>query len=198
MLDQLSALGQVILVDLVLAGDNAVAVGLAAAGLAAHQRSKVILIGIAAAAVLRIIFALLTVWLLGIPGIMLFGGLLLLWVAWSLGKELWDNRSPDEQAYDHETTKPKTMKQAITQIVVADVSMSLDNVLAVAGIARDHVYILVFGLALAVVLMGVAAAGIAKLLQKHFWIGYVGVALILYVAIMMIYDGAGDVMTRFA
>ena len=198
MLDQLSALGQVILVDLVLAGDNAVAVGLAAAGLAAAERNKVILIGIAAAAVLRIIFAVMTVWLLGIPGIMLFGGLLLLWVAWSLGRELWHNRSPDVQAYDHDTTRPKTMRQAITQIVVADVSMSLDNVLAVAGIARDHIYVLVFGLALAVVLMGVAAAGIARLLQKHFWVGYVGVALILYVAAMMILDGATDVFTRLA
>lgn len=194
MLEQLSALLQVVLVDLVLAGDNAVAVGLAAAGLAAADRNRVILIGIAFAALLRIVFAVATVWLLAIPGIVLFGGLLLLWVAYSLGLELWRHRSPDTAAYSASADKPKTMRQAIAQIVVADVSMSLDNVLAVAGIARDHVAIMVFGLALAVVLMGVAAAGIARLLQRHFWIGYVGVALIVYVALQMIIEGGAQLL----
>jgi YjbE family integral membrane protein len=202
LVEELWALGSVILIDIVLAGDNAVAVGLAAAGLPKEQRGKVILLGIIAATVLRIIFALFITQLLKYGGgwLVLFGGVLLLWVAWKLWRELRDSRHAEEQVAEAALegkdvkTPPKTIRQAAMQIVAADVSMSLDNVLAVAGVARDHIGILIIGLALSVALMGLAASIIARLLEKHRWIAYVGLALIAYVALKMIWDGAEKVM----
>jgi YjbE family integral membrane protein len=192
--ESLSALLQVIMIDLVLAGDNAVVIGLAAAGLPKEQRNKAILIGIAAATVLRIIFAGLVTQLLAIVGLLLAGGLLLLWVCWKMWHELRaGHANPDEAAaaLDQAAANAprKTFGQAAWQIVVADVSMSLDNVLAVAGAAREHPAVLVFGLALSIALMGLAASFIARLLQKYHWIGYIGLAIILYVALDMIYRG---------
>ena len=203
----LSAFFQVIMIDLVLAGDNAIVIGLAAAGLPADQRTKVILIGIAAATLLRIVFALLTTQLLQIVGLLLAGGLLLLWVCWKMWREL---RTSHEDILEAEEALSgtdinadgtvagkaprKTFAQAAWQIVIADVSMSLDNVLAVAGAARDHPYVLIFGLVLSIALMGIAAGFIANLLQKHRWIAYVGLAVILYVAIDMIYRGVYEVL----
>jgi YjbE family integral membrane protein len=188
---------QVIFVDLVLAGDNAIVVGMAAAGLPAADRPRVILIGIVAATVLRVVFALTTVQLLQIVGLVLAGGLLLLWVSWKLWRELEAARTGDEESVamvaDPRVRERKTFRQAVTQIVIADVSMSLDNVLAVAGIARDHLWVLVIGLVLSVAFMGLAAAWIARMLENQRWIGYVGVAVIFYVALTMIVDGVQEV-----
>jgi len=206
---------QVVLIDLVLAGDNAIVVGMAAAGVAPEARRKVIMGGIAAAVVLRIAFAAVTMELLGVIGLTLAGGILLLWVCWKLWRELREQREEDVGAelVDDEasaavgaaaapcegtgaaagTMPRKTVRQAIWQVAIADVSMSLDNVLAVAGAAQDHMSALVFGLALSVVLMGVGAALIARLLQRHHWIGYIGLALITYVAASMIWRGATEV-----
>ncbi len=202
--EALAAFFQVIMIDLVLAGDNAIVIGLAAAGLPADQRRKAILVGIGAATVLRIGFALITTWLLSFGGaLVLAGGLLLLWVCWKMWREL---RTPHVEEHEAEEALAnqdldqsgavagraprKTFAQAALQIIIADVSMSLDNVLAVAGAAQDHPVILVFGLVLSVALMGIAASFIARLLQKHRWIAYVGLLIILYVAIKMIWDGA--------
>ncbi|HEY0327652.1 MAG TPA: TerC family protein [Rhodopseudomonas sp.] len=193
----LSALAQVIMIDLVLAGDNAVVIGLAAAGLPKDQRGKAILIGIVAATVLRIVFASVTVQLLQIIGLLLAGGVLLLWVCWKMWREL---RASEPQASnavldeaDGNGAPRKTLGQAVWQITLADISMSLDNVLAVAGAAREHPIILVFGLALSIALMGLAASFIAKLLHKHRWIAYVGFAIILYVALDMCYRGVLEI-----
>lgn len=197
-LDALSALLQVVVIDLVLAGDNAVVIGLAAAGLQAKQRGKAILIGIGAATLLRIVFALLTTQLMQIVGLLLAGGILLLWVCWKMWRELRASahRTAAEHTADGAAGQRKTLWQATTQIIVADVSMSLDNVLAVAGAAREHPMVLVFGLALSIAMMGVAASFIAKLLQKHRWIAYVGLAVILYVAGEMVYRGALEIWPR--
>ncbi len=192
----IAAFLQVIMIDLVLAGDNAVVIGLAAAGLAPERRPRIILVGVLAATGLRIVFALFAVQLLGIVGLLLAGGILLLWVAWKMWREL---RGPDRHETESaltagEVQRPrKTFAQAAWQIVVADVSMSLDNVLAVAGAARDHPVALIFGLGLSIVLMGVAASLIARLLNRHRWIAYVGLAIILYVALDMIWRGAHEV-----
>jgi YjbE family integral membrane protein len=199
-----SALLQVIAIDLVLAGDNAIVIGLAAAGLPADQRKKAILVGIMAATILRIAFALITQQLLQIgPILLIAGGLLLLYVCWKMWREL---RTTHEQ--EHEATEAladadlnrdgsvatkaprKTFAQAAWQIVIADVSMSLDNVLAVAGAAMDHPTVLIIGLALSIALMGFAATFIAQLLHKYRWIAYVGLLVILYVAIEMTLKGA--------
>ncbi len=198
--EALSALLQVIMMDLVLAGDNAIVIGLAAAGLPREQRNKAIFIGIIAATVLRIIFAAAASQILQIIGLLLAGGVLLLWVCWKMWRELSVSRAEEAEASDaledqnfdvNETMAPrKTFAQAAWQIVVADVSMSLDNVLAVAGAARDHLAVLVFGLILSIALMGIAASFIARLLQRHRWIAYVGLAIILYVALEMIYRGS--------
>jgi len=193
---------QVIMIDLVLAGDNAIVIGLAAAGLPREQRAKAILAGIIAATVMRIAFAGVTTQLLQIVGLLLAGGLLLLWVCWKMWRELRAVHHAGETLSGFNVNADgtiaarapqKTFAQATMQIVVADISMSLDNVLAVAGAAREHPYVLVFGLALSVVLMGVAAGFIARLLQKHRWIAYVGLAIILYVAMDMIWRGAQEV-----
>lgn len=201
-----AALLQVLMIDLVLAGDNAVAVGLAAGGLPQEQRKKAILYGLIAAVALRIGFALITVQLLAIIGLLLAGGVLLLWVCWKMWREMRDVASNDEaQAEaaldDDPTTEPKvkpakSFKSAFIQILIADVSMSLDNVLAVAGAAREHPGIMVFGLLLSIALMGIAATWIAKLLHKHRWIGYVGLAIVLYVALHMIWQGHREVVAR--
>ncbi len=203
--EAIAAFFQVIIIDLVLAGDNAIVIGLAAAGLPQEQRTKAILIGIGAATALRIVFAGITTQLLRLVGLLLAGGLLLLWVCWKMWREL---RAPVEQGqeaaealtgYDINANGTiaahiprKTFVQAAAQIIVADVSMSLDNVLAVAGAAREHPVVLIFGLALSIGLMGVAASFIARLLQNHRWIAYVGLAVILYVALEMIYRGAHE------
>jgi len=212
--EALSALGQVLMIDLVLAGDNAVAVGLAAAALAPEQRKKAILIGLAAAVILRIGFALITVQLLAIIGLLLAGGVLLLWVCWKMWRELREQATHDQAEAEAELemalsvhhgggpppealgVKRKTFGAALLQIMIADVTMSLDNVLAVAGAAHEHPVIMVFGLVLSIALMGVAATFIAKLLTKHRWIGYVGLVIVLYVALHMIWDGARSVVVR--
>ncbi len=199
----LIALGQVIMIDLVLAGDNAIVIGLAAAGLPKEMRGKAILLGIIAATVLRIVFALATTWLLALGGALLVGGgLLLLWVCWKMWRELSDSGQHNEGAeaitgedLDNDGNVAdgaprKTFAQAAWQIVIADVSMSLDNVLAVAGAAKEHPGVLIFGLALSIALMGLAANFVARLLNKHRWIAYVGLLIILYVAIVMTWEGA--------
>ncbi|WEX76220.1 TerC family protein [Sinorhizobium numidicum] len=196
----LLALMQVIVIDLVLAGDNAIVIGLAAAGLPIEQRKKAILVGILAATVLRIVLAIFTVQLLAIIGLLLAGGLLLLWVCWKMWRELRAG-GHDELAIagaEAANAPRKTFSQAATQIVVADVSMSLDNVLAVAGAAREHPSILVFGLVLSIAMMGVAASFIARLLGRYHWIAYVGLAIILYVSLDMIYRGAVEVWPHVA
>jgi YjbE family integral membrane protein len=199
--EALSALLQVIMIDLVLAGDNAIVIGLAAAGLPRDQRAKAILVGVIAATVLRILFAGLATQLLQIVGLALAGGILLLWVCWKMWRELRHNsHSEDEEAMALAAAEAeaagrprKTFAQAAWQIVVADVSMSLDNVLAVAGAARDHLPVLIFGLILSVGLMGLAASVIARLLHRHRWIAYVGLAIILYVALDMVYRGTLEI-----
>jgi YjbE family integral membrane protein len=200
--EHLTALFQVIMIDLVLAGDNAIVIGLAAAGLPEGQRKKAILIGIVAATVLRIGFASVTVQLLQIIGLLLAGGVLLLWVCWKMWRELqMSHQEPKLQSLSAASTmdaaaatgRQKTLSQAVWQITIADVSMSLDNVLAVAGAAREHPMILIFGLALSIALMGFAASFIARLLEKYRWIAYVGLAIILYVAVDMCYRGALEV-----
>ncbi|HEU0223698.1 MAG TPA: TerC family protein [Paracoccaceae bacterium] len=201
-----AALVQVIMIDLVLAGDNAVVIGLAAAGLPTEQRNKAILVGIIAATLLRIAFAGVTTQLLEILGLLLVGGLLLLWVCWKMWRELRTTAGEEvaaQEALAHAdldfdgriagAVPRKTFAQAAWQIVIADVSMSLDNVLAVAGAAREHPVVLVFGLALSIALMGLAASFIARLLNRHRWIAYVGLAIILYVALDMIWRGTKEV-----
>ena len=197
-LSDLNALLQVIFVDLIMAADNAVVVGMVAAALPRDQRRKVIVIGIVAATVLRVMFALVTVQLLQIVGLVLAGGLLLLWVSLKLWREIEAQRKGlleteiDAQAPEQER---KSFKAAVVQIIIADVSMSLDNVLAVAGIARDKTWVLVVGLVLSVAFMGLAAGYIARLLEKHHWIAYIGLLVICYVAALMISDGLIQIAT---
>lgn len=187
---------QVVLIDLTLAGDNAVIIGLAAAGLPPAQRARAIAIGVIAATLLRIGFSLIATQLLQIVGLLLAGGILLLWVAWKMWRELRAQRAETvaHDAQGGDAPPRKTLAQAVAQIVVADISMSLDNVLAVAGAAHEHPAVLIFGLALSVVLMGVAATFIARLLRRHRWIAYAGLAVILFVALEMIWRGAEDVL----
>jgi YjbE family integral membrane protein len=200
-----TALLAVIGIDLVLAGDNAIVIGLAAAGLPKEQRAKAILVGIIAATVLRIIFAGATTWLLQIVGLLLAGGILLLWVCWKMWRELQAGHGGEDLGQEALTGQDlnhdgkvaggpvKTFRQAATQIVVADVSMSLDNVLAVAGAAKDHPSVLVIGLMLSIALMGLAATFIARLLSKHRWIAYIGLLIILYVSLSMMWEGWHEV-----
>lgn len=202
----LTALFQVLLIDLVLAGDNAVAVGLAAGALPAEQRRKAILYGLIAAVIMRIGFALITTQLLGIIGLLFAGGLLLMWVCWKMWKELRDQAIGDEADAEavldgDPTTEPrarpvKSFRAAFIQILIADLSMSLDNVLAVAGAAREHPGILVFGLILSIALMGVAATYIASLLHKYRWIGYIGLVVVLYVALSMVWEGHRNAVVK--
>ena len=192
---ELSALVQVVVVDLVLAGDNAIIVGLVAASLPREQRARVILIGILAATALRIVFAIVTTQLLQIIGLTLAGGLLLLWVCWKLWREIRAQANNKAHSESDHPKAAKTMRQAVVQIVLADISMSLDNVLAVAGIALHHTWVLIVGLVLSVTLMGAAAAVIAGVLKRYPWISYIGLAVIFYVAVKMIYHGSMDVGT---
>ena len=199
LMPELIALGQVLLIDLVLAGDNAIVVGMAAAGLPAEQRRKAIFWGIAAATIMRIGFAAITTQLLAIVGLTFAGGVLLLWVCYKMFRELQRGHQPEVteaelEAAAQEPGNRKTLRGAIIQILVADVSMSLDNVLAVAGAAKEHLWVLVVGLGISVVLMGVAATFIAKLLEKHRWIAWVGLLVILYVAVDMIWNGGGEIL----
>lgn len=204
------ALMQVIGIDLVLAGDNAIVIGLAAAGLPKELRAKAILVGIIAATVTRIGFALMTTQLLAIAGLLLAGGILLLWVCWRMWRELSTSDHAEQAAAEALANEDlnadgsiasgaprKTLRQAVTQIVVADVSMSLDNVLAVAGAAKDHPTVLIIGLVLSITLMGFAASFIARLLNKHRWIAYVGLLIILYVALKMMWEGWHEVQPLF-
>ena len=190
----MSAFLQVLMIDIVLAGDNAIVVGALAAGLPADQRRKVIIIGVLAALVLRVAFALVVQQLMGIVGLIFVGGLLLIWVAWKMWRELRDGAhsagSPEIEGDEHSGLKPaKSFAAAAWAVAVADVSMSLDNVLAVAGAAREHPGIMIVGLIVAVALMGVAANVIAKYIERYRWIAYIGLAVILYVAVKMIYEG---------
>ncbi|WP_436357552.1 TerC family protein [Brevundimonas sp. CEF1] len=214
LLSQASALGKVLMIDLVLAGDNAVAVGLAAAALPQEQRRKAILIGLAAAVVMRIGLALITVQLLAIVGLLLAGGFLLLWVCWKMWRELREQATHDQAEAEAEIEramaiehgggpspeelglKRKTFGAALIQIMIADLTMSLDNVLAVAGASHDHPWIMVFGLILSIALMGLAASFIAKLLNRYRWIAYIGLVIVLYVALHMIWDGGRSVIVR--
>jgi YjbE family integral membrane protein len=197
------------MIDLALAGDNAVAVGLSASGLPPKQRKRAIALGLAAAVVMLIGFALITTQLLKLVGLLLAGGCLLLWVCWKMYRELREQGREEaregEAALEEATgvsigahpkaqAKAKTMGQALVQILVADLTMSLDNVLAVAGAAREHPTVLVVGLLLSITLMGVAATWIAKLLHRFRWIGYVGLAIVFYVALHMLWEGARTVV----
>jgi YjbE family integral membrane protein len=201
--DVLTALFQVVLIDLALAGDNAIVIGLAAAGLPPAQQGKAILIGIVAATILRMLLAGLATQILQIVGLLLAGGILLLWVCWKMWRELRASSTGPIEAKeaagasagkDAEGKPRKTLVQASWQIIVADVSMSLDNVLAVAGAAREHPVVMIFGLGLSIAMMGVTASFIARLLQNHRWIAYVGLAVILYVAVEMMFRGTLDIM----
>jgi len=209
--DWLAALFQVIAIDLVLAGDNAIVIGLAAAGLPKDLRNKAILVGIMAATVMRIGFALITTQLLAITGLLLAGGLLLLWVCYKMWRELSAGQHQHE-VEAHEVLQEadldrdgriggaprKTFAQAATQIVIADVSMSLDNVLAVAGAARHHFEVLIIGLVLSIALMGLASTYIAKLINRYRWIAWVGLLIILFVSLKMIYEGWHEIAVRMA
>jgi YjbE family integral membrane protein len=191
----LTALLEILAIDIVLAGDNAIVVGALAAGLPADQRRKVIMVGVIAALVLRIAFALVVTQLLQIVGLVLAGGLLLLWVAWKMWRELrHKNAGSAEISGEHSGARAaKTFASAAWGVALADVSMSLDNVLAVAGAARDHPWVLVFGLIMSVLLMGVAADFIAKYIERYRWIAWVGLVVILWVALKMVWEGAHHV-----
>jgi YjbE family integral membrane protein len=197
----MAAFLQVLMIDIVLAGDNAIVVGALAAGLPEAQRKKVIALGVLAALVLRVAFALMVTWLLGIVGLVLAGGILLLWVAWRMYRDIRGHGagaplggSPEIEGDERSGITPsKTFAAAAWSVAIADVSMSLDNVLAVAGAARDHPGILIVGLIFAVALMGVAANIIAKYIERYRWIGWVGLVVILYVAVKMIWDGWHEV-----
>jgi YjbE family integral membrane protein len=197
----MAAFLQVLMIDIVLAGDNAIVVGALAAGLPADQRKKVIALGVMAALVLRVVFALMVTWLLGIVGLVLAGGLLLLWVAWRMYRDIQGHAegahaggSPEVEGDEFAGVRPsKTFAAAAWSVAIADVSMSLDNVLAVAGAAREHPGILIVGLIFAVALMGIAANIIAKYIERFRWIAWIGLVVILYVAIKMIWDGWHEV-----
>ena len=199
--EQLVALGGVVLIDLVMAGDNAIVIGLAASAVAPEMRAKVILWGLVGAMVLRIGFAAVTTQLLGIIGLTLAGGILLLWVAWKMWREVDSQRKAraagkeegEEEFFPGEKA-PATFRGAVLQIILADVSMSLDNVLAVAAVAKEHLWVLVVGLILSIALMGLAATLVANLLKRYHWIAYIGLALIAYVAVDMIYRGTVQVV----
>ena len=202
---ELWALAQVLIIDVVLAGDNAVVIGMAAAKVPLAHRRKVIFWGLAAAVALRIAMAAVTTTLMSIVGLMLAGGILLLWVSWRLYRDIALQKEEDAgAAVTADTEAPAVdtpvkdadraiVKKAILQIFLADVSMSLDNVLAVAGAARDHIEVLVIGLLMSIVLMGVAAGFVAKLLQKYHWISYVGLIIVVYVALSMMWHGYEDI-----
>lgn len=191
-LGELGALFSVVIIDVVLAGDNAIVVGIAAAGLPPQQRNRAILLGIGAATLMRIALASVAVSLLAVVGLTLAGGVLLLWVAWKFYREL----RPKRRAHGDTPARalPKSFRRAVGQIIVADLSMSLDNVLAVAGTARNHFWVLAVGLLLSVALMGIASNLVARLLARHRWVAWIGLAIVTAVALRMIYDGSAQVM----
>ncbi|MBW8815591.1 MAG: TerC family protein [Caulobacterales bacterium] len=206
-----SAFFQVVLIDLALAGDNAVAVGVSAAGLPPHQRRKAIVLGMAAAAVMLILFALVTTQLLKVVGLSVAGGFLLLWVCWKMWRELREQGREESAegeaaledatgvpigAHARNVPKPKTLRQALVQILITDLVMSLDNVLAVAGAARGHLMVLALGLMLSITLTAVAASWIARLLHRFRWIGYLGLAIVFYVSVHMIWEGTRTVAVQ--
>ncbi len=193
MLQELTALAQVLLIDLTLAGDNAVVVGLAVAGLPPHQRRAAVLVGIGAATLLRIGLGAITMQLLEIVGLLLAGGVLLLWVCWKMFRELRLHSAAGKAE-----VRAKSLWQAMLQIVLADLSMSLDNVIAVAGAADGHTWVLVTGLAASVVLMGVAANMVANLLERHRWVAWLGLLIVLYVALKLVWDGSHEVAAHFS
>jgi YjbE family integral membrane protein len=188
----LSAMLEVVFVNVVLSADNAVVIGMASLGLPPKQRLRALWLGIAMATVLRIGFAVIATTMLQIIGLLLAGGILLLWVGWKLWREIRAEKSVLSEA-DIDEAEGKTLRQALWQIIVADVSMSLDNVLAVAGAAVDHPVVLTAGLAISVLLMGFAASAVARLIERYHWIAYAGLAVILYIAVRMIWDGGQDV-----
>jgi YjbE family integral membrane protein len=194
-LPALAALGQVLLIDLVLAGDNAVVVGLAVAGLEERERRRAILFGVAAAALLRIGFAVTALALLEVIGLQLAGGLLLLWVCWKTFREFRPGRKAE--VAEKRRSPARTRARVMGRIVLADLSMSLDNVLAVAGAAREHPWVMVFGLALSVLLMGVAADLVSRLLESQRWVAWIGLLIVLFVALRMIWEGSFQVAGHF-
>ena len=189
----LTVLLQVLLIDLVLAGDNAIVIGLAVARLPLGQRRKAIIVGVLGATIIRAALALVAVELLAIVGLTLAGGILLLWVVWKSARELYKQRRGKDVTNGATTLPPARLSAAIWKIVLADLSMSLDNVLAVAGAAREHPVLLVAGLVISVILMGVAANFVADLLKRRPWMAWVGIAIVLYVALHMIWEGAHQV-----
>ena len=202
LLSELSAILTVVLIDIVLAGDNAVVVGLAAAGLPARQQRLVIIIGVGLALGARILFSLIAIQLLAIIGLVLAGGLLLLWVAWKMFRELQRGShaaaavapAGDAALPPVTAASAKSFNGAIVQIAIADISMSLDNVLAVAGAAREHLSALIIGLVLSIALMGVAAGYIARWMERFRWLAWAGFVIVLWVALRMIWDGGHEVM----
>jgi YjbE family integral membrane protein len=184
----------IVLIDVALAGDNAVVVGQLASGLPDFQKRRAILLGVVLALVFRVGFALVAVQLLQIVGLLLAGGLLLLWVSYKMYRELREGSHADDPSSDSTPVARKTFAAAAFQIAVADVSMSLDNVLAVAGVARDHLPALIFGLILSIALMGVAANFIARWMEKHRWLAWVGLLIILFVALKMTWEGGHEVL----
>jgi YjbE family integral membrane protein len=198
---QILAFGQVVVLDLSMAGDNAMVVGMAAAGLPPEKRRSAVLAGIAGATVLRILFALFAVQILHLTGLLIAGGLLLLWVGWKMYDELRHARKMVTRITNKtaapEAVPVKSFKVAVQQIIIADVSMSLDNVLGVAGIARDEVWILVGGLTLSVMMMGLASTLVARLAARHNWVAYLGLAIVMYTALSMIADGIMDVLQTY-
>jgi YjbE family integral membrane protein len=196
-----AAFFQVVMIDIALAGDNAVAVGLVAAGLPPAKRRRAIMLGLAAAVAMRIGFALVTAQLMQLVGLLLAGGLLLLWVCWKMWRDLRaqgradeaEGRAALEGGAAQSKRQAKTMGQALVQILAADLTMSLDNVLAVAGAAREHPLVLALGILISITLMGVAASWIARLLHRFRWIGYLGLAIVVYVAVHMTWEGSRNV-----
>lgn len=203
---QLTAFFAVVMIDIVLAGDNAVVVGTAAAGLPWRQQRQVIALGATLALFARVLFALVATQLLAIVGLLLAGGLLLLWVAWKMWREIKAGQAAESReippvvpgAQATAAIGQKTFRSAVIQVAIADISMSLDNVLAVAGAARDHPYIMIFGLVLSIALMAVAAGFIARLIDRYRWLAFVGLAIILVVALKMIWEGGHEVLEATA
>ena len=191
------ALLKILGVNLILSGDNAVLIALAAAGLPQEQRGRAIMFGMVLAVVLRVALSIFAVYLLAIPGLLLIGGLLLLWIAWGFYKELRKGQHAEEQTGDVGAAEPKTMATALRQIIIADVSMSLDNVLAVAGAARDNMPMLILGLAISIIMMGVAATLISRLLERFPVVAYIGVALIVWIGIEMVWEDGHHLYERF-
>ena len=189
---------QIVFADIILSGDNALVIGMAAAGLAAHQRKKAIAIGMAMAAGMRIFFAIIATYLLAIKGILLIGGLLLSWVCWRFYLDLKEfNQASVDTAHSSETgavpgveeTSEKSFWRALVTILLADISMSIDNIVAVAAIARDNTQLLIFGLALAIAFMAFFASLIMRVMVRHRWLSYFGLFFLIYLAVTMLYDG---------